>query len=74
MKYVFFTLALMFSVQSFAGYNQDDIDWFESHRSGNEVVNGTWSVDSPKETIVNFKGKKYKCTEGYNNEINCRDY
>lgn len=74
MKYVFFALALMFSVQSFAMTNQEQIDWFESHRSGNEVVNGSWTVDNPKERIVNFNGKKYKCTEGYNNEINCREY
>ena len=74
MKYVFFALALMFSAHSFAMTNQERIDWFESHISGNEVVNGTWTVDSPKETIVNIDGKKYKCTENYNNEINCRDY
>ena len=72
MKYVFFALALMFSVQSFAGTAQNTIDWLEANRSGNEVVNGSWTVDSPEERIVNFNGKKYKCTEGYNNEINCR--
>ena len=74
MKYVFLGLALMFSVQSFAGTAQNTIDWLESTKSEDDVVNGWWTVDNPKETIVNFNGKKYKCTEGYNNEINCRDY
>ena len=74
MKYVFFALALMFSVQSFAMTNQEQLDWLESTKSEDDVVNGWWTVDSPKERIVNFNGKKYKCTEGYNNEINCREY
>ena len=74
MKYVFFVLALMFSVQSFAMTNQEQLDWLESTKSEDDVVNGWWTVDSPKERIVNFNGKKYKCTEGYNNEINCREY
>ena len=74
MKYVFFALALMFSVQSFAGTAQNTIDWLESTKSEDDVVNGSWTVDRPKERIVNFNGKKYKCTEGYSNEINCREY
>ena len=74
MKYVFFALALMFSGQSFGGSNQDGIDWLESINDDDLVVNGSWTVDSHKERIVNFNGKKYKCTEGYNNEINCREY
>ena len=74
MKYVFFVLALMFSVQSFAGTAQNTIDWLESTRSPTWQDEPIYREQITDEFEVNIDGKRYKCTRNFNDEINCRNY